>query len=90
MGDRVEVIELGDMGEENGTGSKWRKAALIMDAVGRSLRETAGSAMNVVMKLVVFLGYLAIQRMLPDGRRGLDWGHHLRLLHSGRSAVFGL
>ncbi len=70
--------------------SKWHGAALTTDAVGRSLKETAGSAMNIVMKLVVLLGFLAIQWMLLDAAQRLDWGHHLRLLHSGRSAVFCL
>ncbi len=66
----LKLIELVAMGEENGRDSKWHEAALITDAVRRSLKKSAGSAMNVVMKLVVLLCYLAIQQMLPNTRRG--------------------
>ncbi len=45
--------------------SKWHEAALITNAVEGLRKETAGSAMNIVMKLVVLLGFLAIQWFCP-------------------------
>lgn len=70
LGNALKLIELGAMGEGNGRGSAWHESALVADAVGKSLKDTAGSAMNIVMKLVVFLGYLGIQRMNPGAGKG--------------------
>ncbi len=71
MGERVIVVEVWEMAEENWEGSKRLEAALIMGKLGRSLSETVGSVINILLKLVVYLAYIAIQGILPTGRR--EW-----------------
>lgn len=66
----VKLIELGTLGEHYTRGSEWHETSLICESVGRSLKETAGSAMSILMKLIPYVGYLAVKRMYADGKHG--------------------
>ncbi len=62
----LKLIELGEVGHEHRRGSVWHETALICDGVRRALKVTAGGAINILMKLTLYLGYLGLRQMVPE------------------------
>lgn len=74
-GNALKHIELGQlMGAEEehggGSASSIRETAMICDCLGKALKDTAGSAMSILMKLIPYIGFLAVGRMYADGEYG--------------------
>jgi len=82
------LVETGHFGADNGKGSAWHHAAVAGDTLGDAMKDTAGPALNILIKLMASFGLVAVGLMNADNTRG--WvGLILFLVTAAFAALFG-
>jgi len=74
-GNALKHIELGQLMQEEEehmhfSSSSIHETAVVCDCLGNSLKYTAASSMSILMKVIPYIGFLAVGRMFADGEYG--------------------
>lgn len=64
------LVETGHYGSDNAKGSAWHHAAVAGDTLGDAMKDTAGPALNILIKLMASFGLVAVGLMKVDNTRG--------------------